>query len=324
VVSVGWRWLLRVALALACCMAAGCGEGAPDGPEVRVVATSALRGLMEEELVPAFGRTSAGEDVRVEVAYGDSGREVRRLARAGPADLVIPATAPDIDALVSDGVVPRAWIQPYGDNVADTLVVFIRRAGGGEVGVRSWQDLASDGVEAIVADPRTSDAGAWAVLATYGAARGASLSDRRSRLAVRRVLSDAIIEPTPDDALDALESGAGDVLLGYESDAIAAQRDGMDLDYAIPDETLVVEHPIAVTRRGGRAARLLAAFLGTKRAQRTLAESGFRPAASGSQFESGDHPHAPRGVFTISSAGGWDFARSELLDERGLVARLLR
>jgi sulfate/thiosulfate transport system substrate-binding protein len=264
-----------------------------------------------------------GADVRVGIAYGDTGAEIRRLVRRRSPDLVIPATAADMDALVRAGAVPRAWIQPYGDNVADTLVVFIRRSTDRGEGIRSWRHLAAGGVEVVVPDPRTSDVGRWTALAAYGAGRGPAFSDHLGRQMLRGVFDDALVEAGPDDALAAFQSGAGDVLLGYESDAIAALRKGMEVDYAIPADTIVVEYPIAVTRRGGRDARALAAFLGTERAQRLIAKSGFRPAVSAFLAEGASYPHDPREVFTISTAGGWEFATSELFSEGGLVARLL-
>src|SRR3712207_7722107 len=38
-----------------------------------------------------------------------------------------------------------------------------------------------------------------------------------------------------------------DVLLAYENEAIAAQQAGEDIEYVVPDETILIQNPIAVT-----------------------------------------------------------------------------
>ena len=43
-------------------------------------------------------------------------------------------------------------------------------------------------------------------------------------------------------------SGTGDVLISYENEAITAQKKGQKVDYVIPDQTILIENPIAVSR----------------------------------------------------------------------------
>ena len=57
-----------------------------------------------------------------------------------------------------------------------------------------------------------------------------------------------------NDATTAFESGTGDVLLSYENEAIQARAAGADFDYVVPDQTLLIENPAAVTKDASDAA----------------------------------------------------------------------
>src|SRR5437660_360577 len=56
------------------------------------------------------------------------------------------------------------------------------------------------------------------------------------------------------DAMQTFTSGKGDVLLAYENEAIAAKQAGQGVDYVIPDQTILIQNPIAVTKTSGNAA----------------------------------------------------------------------
>ena len=50
------------------------------------------------------------------------------------------------------------------------------------------------------------------------------------------------------EALQTFTGGKGDVLISYENEAITAQKKGEDVDYVVPDETMLIENPIAATK----------------------------------------------------------------------------
>ena len=54
------------------------------------------------------------------------------------------------------------------------------------------------------------------------------------------------------DSLGTFLGGKGDVLLAYENEAIAAQNAGEDIDYVVPDSTILIQTPLAATETGGR------------------------------------------------------------------------
>ena len=57
------------------------------------------------------------------------------------------------------------------------------------------------------------------------------------------------------ESLTTFASGKGDVLLGYENEAIFAQRQGQPIEYVVPDETILIENPVAATEDASGAAR---------------------------------------------------------------------
>ena len=77
--------------------------------------------------------------------------------------------------------------------------------------------------------------------------------------------------------MTAFTSGKGDVLLSYESDAIEAQKAGEDLDYVIPDDTILIETPAATTTDASTQAQDFLKYLWTPQAQQLWADGGYRP-----------------------------------------------
>ena len=53
------------------------------------------------------------------------------------------------------------------------------------------------------------------------------------------------------DSLGTFLGGKGDVLLAYENEAIAAQDAGEEIEYVVPDSTILIETPIAVLEDAG-------------------------------------------------------------------------
>ena len=57
----------------------------------------------------------------------------------------------------------------------------------------------------------------------------------------------SVLDDSARDSLQTFASGKGDVLIGYENEAIQAQDEGIELDYVLPDSTIKIENPGAVT-----------------------------------------------------------------------------
>ena len=78
------------------------------------------------------------------------------------------------------------------------------------------------------------------------------------------------------EALQTFVGGKGDVLLAYENEAITAQQKGEEVDYVIPDGTILIQNPIAVTTGAPAEAAKFVEFTRGDEAQKIFGEKGYR------------------------------------------------
>jgi sulfate/thiosulfate transport system substrate-binding protein len=134
-----------------------------------------------------------------------------------------------------------------------------------------------------------------------------------------------VLDKSARESLQTFSSGKGDVLLGYENEAILAQQSGQEIDYIVPDETLLIENPLAVVGESQNleTAEAFVEFLYTEQAQQIFAASGYRPVVEGVE-SSHDFPTPPK-LFEITKFGGWDKVNDEFFDpEAGVVAEIFQ
>jgi ABC-type sulfate transport system substrate-binding protein len=120
--------------------------------------------------------------------------------------------------------------------------------------------------------------------------------------------------------------GKGDVLISYENEAIFAQQNGQDVDYVIPDQTLLIENPAAVTTtsKHPKEAKAFLDFVHSPAAQKIFAENGYRPVVKGADTAGQNFP-TPPGLFTIQDLGGWDAVATKYFDvDKGIVTGIER
>src|SRR5207342_3900421 len=120
------------------------------------------------KLIPMFQQTPNGDGVSFTQSYGASGDQTRAVAAGLKADIVALSLAPDVDDLVSAGLVDSKWKkQSYKGMVTDSLVVFAVRDGNPKK-IKTWNDLLRPGIEVITPNPFTSGGARWNVMAAYG------------------------------------------------------------------------------------------------------------------------------------------------------------
>ena len=127
------------------------------------------------------------------------------------------------------------------------------------------------------------------------------------------------------DALGTFTSGQGDVLLTYENDAIQAQDAGEDIDYVVPDSTILIETPFAQASdpESPEAAQAFYDYMFSAEGQKLFAERGFRPVDPTVAAQYKDKFPEPKDLFTIDDLGGWDKVTDEFFDtENGSVAEI--
>ena len=321
---------LAGAAILAVLALAGCGgsssEGsAPAGAEggnIRLVAYSTPREAYAK-LIDRY-RAGAGEGVSFVQSYGSSGEQSRAVEAGLRADVVAFSLEPDMTRLVESGVVAQDWnAGEHKGMVTDSVVVFIVREGNPK-GIKTWDDLTKDGVEVVTPNPFTSGGARWNVMAGYGAQLEQGKSPEEAREYLRALFKNvAVQDKSARESLTTFTSGKGDVLLGYENEAIFAQRQGQSLEYVVPDQTILIENPVAVTEDASDAAQGFLDFLTTDEAQKVFGDEGYRPVVK-SVLDTFDFP-IPPGLFTIADVGGWDTVQEEFFDrETGFMAEVQR
>jgi sulfate/thiosulfate-binding protein len=322
------RIALAAALALVLGVAvAACGSSSgSSGGQINLVAYSTPETVYDKELIPAFQKTSEGDGATFKSSFGPSGDQQRAVIAGQPADYVHFSTGPDMQAVVDAGIVDSNWDQnEFHGIVQDSVVAFVVRKGNPK-GIKTWDDVVKPGVEVVTPNVFSSGGAKWNLLAAYGAQIEEGKSPTEALAFLKTLLEHAVVQPgSAGDALTAFTSGKGDVLLSYESDAIEAQAAGEDLDYVIPDDTILIETPAATTTDAPTQAQDFLKFLWTPPAQQLWADGGYRPVDKSVLAKNKDKFPTPPGLFTVDdpSIGGWEKANTEFFDpENGSVAKI--
>src|SRR6476620_9391469 len=266
------------------------------GKEIALVAYSTPKGAYEK-LIPAFQATAPGKGVSFTQSYGGSGEQSRAVASGQHADVVNFSLEPDVERLVKAGMVKPSWNQNATHGfVTNSVVVFIVRKGNPKH-ITGWQDLIKSGVQVVTPNPFTSGGARWNIMAAYGA----QLKEGKTKAQALEYLNQLFHHVVSQDSsarnsLQTFEAGRGDVRPGYENEAIAAKKKEAGIEYLIPNDTSLIQSPVAAVG-SNKASAEFASYLVTPSAQAIWVSKGYRPVISGvpgaSQFPT------PPGLFTI-------------------------
>lgn len=314
--------------------AAGCGSSddssdstsgsSGDGGSLSVVGYSTPESVYQEALEPGFEATPEGSSVSFSNSFGASGDQSRAVVAGQPASVVHFAQAGDMERLVEEGgLVAKDWDkQKFGGIAQNSVVVLTVRKGNPE-GLKSFDDVLTKDIDVVTPNPFSSGAARWNIMAVYGTAINQGKSETEALADVKTVLEKAVVQPgSARDALAAFTQGEGDVLLGYENEAIKAIEEGEDIEYVIPPSTIQIETPIAVTTDAPEpAAQDFLNYIWSDAGQEIWAENGYRPVnpklVDPKQFPT------PKDLFKISDFGGWGKVNDEFFDdETGSVAKI--
>jgi sulfate transport system substrate-binding protein len=321
--------LVAALLVMAALAVAGCGGSSDDstsgssggGGKLDVVGYSTPEAVYEEALEPGFEGTPEGADVSFSNSFGASGDQSRAVVAGQPASVVHFAQAGDMERLVEEGgLVAKDWDKQKYDGIAQDSVVVIMTRKGNPEGIKSFDDLLNKDVEVITPNPFSSGSARWNIMALYGSELHAGKSETEALASVKALLEKTVVQPgSARDALAAFTQGEGDVLLGYENEAIKAQTEGEDIDYTIPPSTILIQTPIAVTKDAPAAAQSFLDYIWSDAGQELWAENGYRPVnpklVDPKQFPT------PKDLFKIDEFGGWSKVNDDFFDdETGKVA----
>jgi sulfate/thiosulfate-binding protein len=316
---VGLSVIGVVAAGLSAC--AGTSAASSGKVELTLVAYSTPQAAYQK-IIAAFQATPAGKNVVFKQSYGASGDQSRAVAAGQKADYVAFALEPDITRLVKAGLVAADWNSNSTKGmVTDSVVAIVTRKGNPKH-VKGWDDIVDQHLETITPNPFTSGGARWNVMAAYGAASDKGANKAAGVTYLTNLFSNV---PVQDDsarkALVTFTGGKGDVMLSYENEAIFAKQKGQPIDYVVPDKTILIENPAAVTKSSAHPteAKAFLDFVHSDAAQKIFADNGYRPTAqvSGTSFPT------PSGLFTIDDLGGWTKVTKVFFDpQQGVMAKI--
>jgi sulfate/thiosulfate transport system substrate-binding protein len=264
--------------------------------------------------------TAAGNNVRFQKSYGASGDQSRAVDAGQPADYVGFALEPDMTRLVKSGKVADDWNKNETKGmVTNSATVFVVREGNPK-NIKTWADLTKPGIEVLNANPFTSGGARWNVMAAYGANSNKGKDEAAGVAYLNALYKNVVVQDdSARKALQTFAGGKGDVLLSYENEAIFAQSKGESIDYVLPDSTILIENPAAVTKDAKNAvgAKALLAYVLTPEGQKIFVENGYRPVTKG--VPGADKFPIPSGLFTIQDFGGWDTVTKKFFDPKGSI-----
>lgn len=273
-----------------------------------------------EQIIAAYQKTPDGENVEFTTSFGSSGEQSRGVESGLPADIVAFSLEPDMTRVVEAGIVAEDWNSDEHAGMVTESVVVIATREGNPKGLEDWDDLTQSGVEVITPNPFTSGGARWNVLAAYGAASDVGKQHEEGVAYLNDLFENV---PVQDDSarksLQTFSGGKGDAILAYENEAIFANQNGQKLEYTVPDETILIENPVAVTESSEQPeeAQAFLDYLRSEEAQRIFLDNGYRP-VNEEVAADGDFPE-PSGLFTIADLGGWPDVTDRFFNTDGSI-----
>jgi sulfate/thiosulfate-binding protein len=293
--------------------ATGASKAGNSGPKLSLVAYSTPREAYEQ-LTKDYGKASFNQ------SYGASGDQARAVIAGLPTDVVALSLAPDVTKLVKEGLVAETWSEDEHQGFVTKSVVVLAVRKGNPKHIKGWDDLVKPGVEVLTPNPFTSGGARWNIMAAYGAQLEAGKSEDEAVSYLASLFKNVPVQDkSAREALQTFVGGKGDVLIAYENEAITAQQKGEELEYVVPDSTILIENPIAVTKqsKNPEAAQAFVDWLRTEPAQKTFAAKGYRSVID-SLVDAKTYPQ-PAQLFDISKFGGWDTVMKEFFDPEASV-----
>ena len=310
----------------------GCsGDSSADsGNTINVVGYSVLE-QANSEVIKAFNDTDAGKGVTIKGSYGASGDQSRAVVAGQDADEVHLSLEPDVTRLVDEGIVAKDWKDNDTDGICTQSVVVMVVQKGNPKGIEDWSDLVKPGVGIVTPNPASSGSAKWNLLAAYGSVLAGGGDDAAAQAYMKQFFANVVALPDSGrDATTAFTSGTGDVLLSYENEAILARQSGQDFDYVVPDTTLRIDNPCALTVDASDKAQAFMDFQKSADGQKLYVATGYRPlvdvgavTVDGANDPSNPFP-APKTLLNIDDDfGGWDAANSKFFDEtNGVLTKI--
>jgi sulfate transport system substrate-binding protein len=330
------RAALLVLAMLAVAAVSGCSRPDTSGLKLLNASYSPTRELYGEynAAFEKYWKAKTGQTVHVSMSYGGSELQARSVAEGLGADVVTLALAADIDVIAQQGkLLPLNWQTRLPDDSSPytSTVVFLVRKGNPK-GIRDWSDLTRQGVSVITPNPKTSGGARWNFLAAWAwALKQPGGSDASARQYLHELFRHVPVLDTSARAATTtfVQHGLGDVLIGWENEALLAIREKPDEGLAIvyPSVSILAEPPVAVVdqyalQHGQRPlATAYLQYLYSKEGQEIVARNFYRPRDPQVAAEfARQYPKID--LATISDFGGWASVQRKFFADGGVFDQI--
>ncbi len=289
-------------------------SGAPTPTRLVVYAFSTQEEALTQSVFPAFEEAweaNTDEDLTIQGVFGPSGTLAGQINLGAPADVALFSNAQHVTHLK---IGRRVGVDNEPVVVSQTPMVIVTRPGNPH-GITGFSDLAQPGLRLLHADPRSSGAGQWALLADYGSALQESGDPAAARMQLLATWENVrLLGASARAAMTLFELGAGDALVTYEHDALLAQERGASLEIVVPPRTIITRHVAIlvdsnIPPRERPMAQAFVDYLLSDAGQQALSRYHLRPAdLEGRQFPGITQP------LTVDDLGGWSRAYSQVVE----------
>lgn len=290
-----------------------------------------------KDVNPAFiakWQKAGGDKLGINQSHGGSSKQVQSVVAGLEADVVTMNQAPDIEALVKNGLVSPAWRKAFPHEAAPytTTTIFLVRKGNPK-GIKDWSDLTRAGLQVIVPNPKTSGNGRYTYLAAWGYALQKSGNEAGARDFVTKLFANVPV-------LDGGGRGAtttftqrdiGDVLITFENEATLIDQEvgGDKFDVVYPSLSIEAAAPVAVVnkvvdKRGTRkAAEAYLNFLFAPEGQEIIARHHFRPRDPAILKKYASRFPAVKTFTVEEKLGGWDAVQKTHFADGGVYDQIV-
>ena len=281
-----------------------------------VYAFSTQEEVLNQGILPAFEKqweAETGRMLEIESIFDPSDILAERINLGGPADIALLSNARHVRWFRIEKMIGK---ENQPSIIGYTPMVIVTRPGNPH-GIFSYADLAQPNLRLLHADPRSSGAGEWSLLAEYGSAL-LETSDPNIAEAQLQAIWDNVrlLGPSARATLTLFELGAGDAVITYEQDAHLAQERGVPLEIIVPPHTIIAQHVAVVvdeniTRCERPVVQSFMDFLLSDAGQQILGRYCMRPATD--VYEEVPSMIQP---FTVEDLGGWFDAYTKLVEPK--------
>ena len=318
------------ALALTACSSAG---GSDDSDQTIGIYGFAVPEAANEAIAEEFQKTDEGKDVSFSGSYGASGEQSRKVVdtKGKDVDYVHFSLEGDVTRLVDAGLVEEDWNAGPNKGIVSASIAVIAVEKGNPLGITGWEDLTRDDVKVITADPASSGAARWNIMALYTHALAQGDSEAEADEYLKDVFGNVTTwAASGREATEAFKNGVGNVLITYENEAILAKQKGEELDYIVPDTSFLIENPGAVLKDADPVATDWLEFVLSDAGQTEFVEKGFRPVGDldisdieveGANDAADPFPAPSEKLYTIAELGGWSDVTKAWFGKDGVKLR---